>query len=245
MDQGDAEKHLPRGGKPAVGFVSRTIACEQTLGECLAQRRAGLGYSLAHVASELAINQGYLEALERGKHAALPGTVYALAFVKAYARLVGLDPIEAARRYKSELAVMQRARGEPARTWRPVRRTSWWQLVSPARLAKNAGIAAVLVFFLAYLGFKVEAIVRAPLLTVTSPADEVLTDNPLVQVLGQTEPGGTVTINGQEILLDEQGRFATPLDLQTGVNLIRITARKNHSNETVILRRVVLQENER
>ncbi|TSC75627.1 MAG: hypothetical protein G01um101431_1180 [Parcubacteria group bacterium Gr01-1014_31] len=223
-------------------FTTRTIAGQQTLGELLAQRRAAMAVSLAEAGRQLNINPSYLEALETGAHGGLPGTVYAVAFLKSYAQLLNLDPEEAVHRYKSELAIAQHARGESTEQWRPVARAAWWHFMVPARLLRTAMLAVVLLSALTYLGFKVEAIVQPPFLTVTSPADELLTDYALLTVAGQVEVGSVITINGQEVLADAQGRFSTPLDLQVGVNLIKITARKNHSKETVVQRRVVLQE---
>lgn len=226
-------------------FTTRTIAGQQTLGELLAQRRAALGVSLVVVGQQTNINPDYLQALESGDHASLPGTVYALAFLKAYAQRLNLDPEAAAHRYKSELVIAQHARGESVEPWRPVARAAWWRFLVPARLIRTAVLAVVLMSALTYLGFKVEAIVQPPLLTVTSPADELLTDHPLLTVAGQVEPGSSIFINGQEVLADARGKFSTPLDLQIGVNLIKISARKNHSKETVVLRRVVLQSESR
>lgn len=224
-----------------VRFTLRKVTSQQTLGECLAQRRAVLGASVAQIARQLNINASYLEALEHGRHDDLPGTVYATAFLKVYAGALGLDPPAAIRRYRSELKILQHSRGEAAAQWRPVRRAAWWHFLAPARILRTVGLAVVLVSALTYLGFKVEAIVQPPVLVVSSPADEILTANPLLMVDGQTEPGGLVTVNGLDVLTDEQGRFSAPFDLQAGVNLITIAAKKNHSNQTITVRRVVLQ----
>lgn len=225
-------------------FHTRKIAVAQSLGECLAQRRAARHLSLAQAAQQVNVNVSYLAALEQGDHAALPGTVYALAFLKAYAQLLGLDVAWAQQRYRSELKIYQHARGVAPQSWRPVRRAGWRHFLVPARLARNLGISLALAVVLAYLGVKVEAIVQPPLLVVTSPADELLTAYPLLTVAGQTEPGGQVEINDTPVLLDDGGRFSAPFDLQPGVNLIRIAARRNRSTETVVLRRVVLETSE-
>lgn len=227
--------------KRGARFTIRKVASQQTLGESLSQRRAALGRPVIDLARELNINASYLEALEQGAHDRLPGTVYALAFLKTYAAALGLDPVVAIKRYRSELKIAQHSRAETADQWRPVRRTHWRYFLVPARLARHAAIALVLVAALTYLGFKVEAIVQPPFLEVSSPADEVLTANPLLIVAGQTEVGASVLVNGQSVLTDPAGRFSTPLDLVSGVNLISVSARKNHRNETVVVRRVVLQ----
>jgi cytoskeleton protein RodZ len=56
------------------------------------------------MAEALRIRYQYLEALEEGRIAELPGNAYALGFMRTYATALGLDPNEIARRFKSEAA---------------------------------------------------------------------------------------------------------------------------------------------
>src|SRR6202012_2000380 len=64
--------------------------------------RERLGWPIEAVAAELRIKHGHLEALEDGRLSTLPGHAYALAFVRTYARALGLDPDEPVRRFKTE-----------------------------------------------------------------------------------------------------------------------------------------------
>jgi cytoskeleton protein RodZ len=50
------------------------------------------------------IRPSYLEALEAGRIGELPGSAYALAFLRSYANILGLDPDEVSRRFKAEAA---------------------------------------------------------------------------------------------------------------------------------------------
>lgn len=61
------------------------------LGQRLAAARAERGWSLADAQRGTDIRLKYLEALERGDLEALPGWAYARAFVRTYARALGLD----------------------------------------------------------------------------------------------------------------------------------------------------------
>lgn len=242
METPAVEQHgIPVGPKKPVSFTTKKIVCQQSLGECLAAQRVAQSLTLEQAARQLNINIEYLQALEQGHEDQLPGTVYALAFLRSYARLLNLNVTEVVRRYRSEMKIQRHARGKVVEDWRPVRRAAWWNFLTPGRMVRHATLVLVTLTLLAYLGFKVQAIVQPPFLAVSSPADELLTDNSLLNVAGQAHVGSTVTINGQEVLLDGQGKFSTPVDLQPGVNLIRVTARKNHSNVTVIIRRVVLE----
>jgi cytoskeleton protein RodZ len=68
----------------------------------LRETRESFGSDIHRVASALRIRAAYLEAIEEGRYDRLPGPVYALGFVRAYATHLGLDGEEAVRRFKLE-----------------------------------------------------------------------------------------------------------------------------------------------
>jgi cytoskeleton protein RodZ len=74
------------------------------LGAELRARRQSLGWSLTDLAASLRIRQGYLEAIEAGRIGDLPGTTYALGFVRAYASAMGLQGEQVASRFRAESA---------------------------------------------------------------------------------------------------------------------------------------------
>lgn len=79
-------------------------AAQTAVGVLLRQHREDAGFVVADVARSLRISQKYLEALEDGRHADLPGTAYAIGFVRSYAEHLHLDSEEIVRRYKDEAA---------------------------------------------------------------------------------------------------------------------------------------------
>ncbi len=72
------------------------------LGAELRAVRERLGWSLPEVADGLRIRLPYLEAIERGDLAALPGPAYQAGFLRTYAQALGLDPEEILRRFRAE-----------------------------------------------------------------------------------------------------------------------------------------------
>ena len=78
-------------------------------GEMLAIRREELGYSLAQAADALRIRYVYLQAIEDGRYHDLPGTAYAIGFVRSYAEFLGLEPEETVKRFKQEIHGLERA----------------------------------------------------------------------------------------------------------------------------------------
>jgi cytoskeletal protein RodZ len=65
-----------------------------------ARQRAGI--ELREAADALRIRYPYLEAIEEGRFADLPGATYALGFVRAYAEYLDLDANEIVRQFKEE-----------------------------------------------------------------------------------------------------------------------------------------------
>ena len=66
-------------------------------GAKLAQARELKGLSLDEIAKEIRVRRDYLEALEAMNVKLLPGKAYAVAFLKSYAKALGLDPEAIAR----------------------------------------------------------------------------------------------------------------------------------------------------
>lgn len=86
------------------GELAAAARGEISLGEALSRSREALGVSIADVANHLRIREPFLDALETGDHAHLPGQAYAIGFVRSYANFLGLDGEEAVRIYKAERA---------------------------------------------------------------------------------------------------------------------------------------------
>ena len=78
----------------------------RSAGDELRQRREALGLDLGEVAATLRIKPTYLAALEAGRPEELPGAVYAIGFLRAYADYLRLDGGEMLRRFKQELTLL-------------------------------------------------------------------------------------------------------------------------------------------
>ncbi|MGH7089394.1 MAG: helix-turn-helix domain-containing protein [Stellaceae bacterium] len=80
------------------------------IGDLLRSAREEQGIDLDGLAAQLRIRAAYLAAIEQARYDRLPGQVYALGFVRAYANQLGLDGEEAVRRFKLESAGMEQRR---------------------------------------------------------------------------------------------------------------------------------------
>lgn len=78
----------------------------RSAGDELRQRREAAGLDLGGVAAALRIKPAYLRALESGRPEELPGAVYAIGYMRAYADHLGLDSGEMLRRFKQESTLL-------------------------------------------------------------------------------------------------------------------------------------------
>lgn len=75
------------------------------VGASLRHARERLGLDLPDIALALRIQQGHLDALERGRFHELPGPTYAVGFVRSYARYLRLDGEAAVEQFKAETSI--------------------------------------------------------------------------------------------------------------------------------------------
>ena len=78
------------------------------VGELLRQKRESFRQDLFTVAGQLHIRLSYLKAIEDGRFRDLPGLTYASGFVRSYSDYLGLDGEEMVRRFRAEVAGMDR-----------------------------------------------------------------------------------------------------------------------------------------
>jgi len=101
---------MARGGaaKEAANDTGRTelktVVDNRTVGEILSEARIARGMDYAGVAEQLRIRRTYIEAIEEGRLGDLPGSTYAIGFVRTYAELMGLDVPKIVSKFKQEAA---------------------------------------------------------------------------------------------------------------------------------------------
>lgn len=83
----------------ATGFPAHLGA-----GDLLREARELRREELQTVANNLRIRLAYLQAIEEGRFKELPGSTYAVGFVRSYADYLGLDSADVVRRFREEVA---------------------------------------------------------------------------------------------------------------------------------------------
>lgn len=95
---------LPAEPRPEPVIDISAYPVDIGVGELMRLTRERLGHELQTVANQLRIRLSYLEAIEDARFKDLPGTTYAVGFVRSYADYLGLDGADIVRRFREEAA---------------------------------------------------------------------------------------------------------------------------------------------
>jgi transcriptional regulator with XRE-family HTH domain len=106
-------------------------------GRKLTEARQQRGWSIAEVADRIRVRAEFLEALEAMNIKMLPGKAYALAFLRSYARELGLDEKAIVDQFQAENALTREDVSKPIRnpTSKPGKRRPWLAAVALVVLA--------------------------------------------------------------------------------------------------------------
>lgn len=196
---------------------------QETLGEYLSSVRAHLGLSLEEVAHKTEIFEKFLAALESGKYSVLPPDVYVVGFLKKIAKLYQISCEELLEQYKKERGVDLQASSD--KTTNPSKEGSFWQnLAITPKVITIVSMAVLGAGAFAYILIQVFSVNRTPSLVVLSPLSNNVIEGSSVEIVGQTDPGMTVKVNDQIVLVDKDGKFSTTLGVTPGQKDFRLVA---------------------
>lgn len=213
------------------------------LGEHLAACREYLELSLEESAKLAQIQPKYLRALEEGKFSDLPADVYVKGFLKKLAGIYGLEDEPTIEQYCSERGIWENLESVNADA---KKRGSFAVpgFVLSKKMLTFAAIAILALSSLVYLYFQINSLHRPPQLVVADPASDGTVNSSLMTVSGKTEPGASVFLNDQEIVVDSGGVFAENLTLGPGTNQLVIKSVNKFDKQSVVVRSIFLAEKE-
>ncbi len=134
--QGEAEQSAASRRQPA-----RAPELDPTwrAGRKLAEARRQHGWSLEQVAERIRVRREFLEALEEMNVKLLPGKAYALAFLRSYARELGIDERAIVDQFQDESALTREDAKKPLRnpSSKPHRERPWLAAAALAVIASG------------------------------------------------------------------------------------------------------------
>ncbi len=222
-----------------AGFETRRIGTAHTVGEVLREARLQRAYRIEDVAGRILARKETLLALERDQFEKLPPQVYTLGILRKYADFLHIDPEAVIELYKRDAGILKRLKKDPAPRILPTPSKRQRLYITPSALKYTFIILAVIAGAL-YIFLQVSSFSKPPLLTLSQPSADIETSESDQIVLGTTNPSANVTINGQSVVVDEQGNFEENLVLQNVDNVIEVTATNKLGKVTQVIRHVVV-----
>lgn len=221
-----------------IEFETKKLSME-TLGEYLLEVRNQFGYTLEEVSQKTGIYEKFIHYIETGKYHLLPPGVYVLGFLKKLAQVYDISCEDLLEQYRKERGIVehqasQKLAGEKG--WK-----SWVQNISVTpKLLTISGSALVGAIAFFYIVFQVFAINKTPSLVINEPQNDAVISGTSVNVVGKTEPGITISLNGQNVFVDSSGNFRTTVGVAPGQKELKLEAvnKFGKKNEQKIAMRV-------
>jgi len=204
-------------------FTSRQIVIAQTVGERLKKVRLGSSLDLEYVAQQCGIRRSYLESIEAGQYAELPGEVYVMEFIRAYARFLKLPSDEVVRAYRDERA--QNDVSDTQNMYVSMFRRKRPMLNRFSLPGVRNSVFALLIVTCSAFGVRfVSSYLNPPQLEIFSPRTYHTVTGQTVVVSGRVDPGTRVLLNDYPILVDEGGTFREEMSIPEGSSLFKVSA---------------------
>lgn len=211
----------------------------RTVGDVLKQEREKKFYTLLEIEKATKIRKELLEALEQGQYHKLPPPTFIQGFIKNYGKFLGLNP-------EKLLAIFRREFSEgknPPRILEsfsnPIDKKRL--KITPTNVLVSVTLTLIMIFFI-YLWFQYRSLVGSPMLEVDQPTDQSNAASNEIIISGRTDPESKVSINDQEIAVDENGKFSQQIKISENVSKIVIIAASKNGKQTKIERTVFLKQ---
>jgi transcriptional regulator with XRE-family HTH domain len=208
-----------------------TSEARDSLSLKLKNARKARRISVQKLAKLMHVPDSTIDAMESQGSGGLPLTNL-VGLTNRYVKEVGLDPTEISEELQ---ALKPRAQTKTHHS----RRTPGSRIfvASRASVALIAGI--FLSIILGYAAWQAWQLTAAPRLVLSSPAGNVVTDNPEVKVTGSANVESSVMVNGSNISLADDGTFEAVIYLQPGQNFVQVRAINALGHEAVEDRLIV------
>jgi len=206
-----------------------------TVGKILQEARRRKGWELEDVSRILKIQTRFLEALEKGDWQAFDSAAHLRGFLKNYASFLDLKVDEVLAFWRREYEPLGEER--PALPPQPL---TLPRVVLTPGLVVTALSGLFILLFLGYLGWRYLAFAGPPELTVINPSEGLTIREREVEIWGTTNQDAVLTINGQRLILNEDGSFSTKVSLNAGLNVLNFVAVNKLGRQRQVSRQVTV-----
>lgn len=209
------------------------------VGEVLREYRQKQGIPLEKISQITHIRIGFLEAIEDNRFDVLPAEPFVKGFLHSYARVLGLDPKTILALLRRDFKAGEKGKVIPRQFIKPlVRKRSW---IGP-HLTVVISLSVIVLLILSYGGYLWVRLHQPPHLEVTTPSERELVGKNVI-VSGKTSNDAIVFVDSKPVSISQDGQFETSVFYSdNGEYTITIRAEDRHKRETIVQRKVKVQE---
>lgn len=206
---------------------------EKTLKDILQDQMQFKGLNPQKVKQRTGISDRHLIGFFEGKAHYLPSAPYIRGYLLKLGEMLELNGNDLWELYKREADIKTSGSNDilPSNRFALKKINKRWVI--------GGGIALVVG---AYLIANADRFLGHPNISIANPsAETLLTTANTIDLVGTINPGDTLTIDADTIVVDEGGNFQKTYTLQPGLNRIEFSVRRFLGRETKVVRQVIYQ----
>ena len=209
------------------------------LGEKLKNAREARNISLKQLSEKLKIPIKYLKYLEKGNYKMLPDDIYISSYLKKYCQVLDLNIDEILKQFKTEKGITTDLKKDKVNTKKFIGSEKKSVLVvTPKRATLVLGIIVICLVF-GFFWHQLSYLIYPPNLKIIQPASDITVSQKAIKIYGITDTDVNLTINNSEVYVDEKGNFESMIDLNPGLNTIKVKIKDRFGNTNTIIRRIM------
>lgn len=191
------------------------------------------GVSTKKLAEMTSIPERYLKAIYEGDVKNLPAVPYVRGYLVRIGEILEIDGQELWQAYQNKTQL--RASGEADKL--PTNRFAFRKANK-----KKWALAVIIAIVLVFLAYQATGFFGTPSIEISSPATEsTIVNSSVIDLRGEINPQDSLTVNGEEISTDVNGRFEKQFSLEPGLNTIEFKVKRVLGKEVKITRQVIYQ----
>lgn len=206
---------------------------QKTLKEILAEAMNLKGLSVFDLSELTGIPEYYLRAIIEEDASKLPPAPYVRGYLVKLAEVLNMDGNRLWLLYRK--LFQSKISGHEDKL--PQNRFAFKKI-------KKSGVVFIIIgiFVIIYGVFRLSHYLSAPLLEIGNPpADNFISDSPVIELRGKIDSSDKLTINREEIIVDKNGYFKKDFLLDKGINSVEFSAKRVLGKEIKITRKIIYQ----
>lgn len=212
-----------------------TMTANQDLGKKLKKSRQQQNLSREEISRETAISEEFIIRAEKGDFENNTDA-YILGKLRFLANFLGWSAEEVGALYPDNSNVLTK------RTTSRIKRDNKIRTpIVTSSVAIQALTLSALILMVGYLLWQVFMLASNPRLEVTHPEEDQTISSQEIDIVGYSAPGNEVTIDGQPVLVDDDGRFIYSVNLDDGVHVLNLEVRNNLGRVSELERTVIVE----